>query len=173
MKNINHIILLILVSFTTAGFSFAGPGLNVSAFQTLGQGSAVECWEGVPAGALCFSGDGIMTKLGTATWDAFLVIGDLVGEDGTEGGCFLASGESTHFMANGSVMNFAMEGLFCGNDLTAAVPPIKPPYTYNATYLITGGTGQFEGVVGSGNLCGSIDESFNALVNVNGVMTKP
>ena len=54
-----------------------------------------------------------------------------------------------------------------------ADPPINPPYTFNATYRITGGTGRFEGVAGSGNLCGNIDESYNVLVNVNGVMTKP
>ena len=173
MKKIR--LVLVLTSFLVAmsGWASAGSALDVSAFQTIGQGSAVPCFEGSPAGALCFSGEGMMTKVGPATWDAFLVIGDLVGEDGTGGACFLASGESTHYMANGSVMSFGMEGLFCGNDFMMTDPPIYPPYPYTATYRITGGTGRFEGVAGSGNLCGNIDENYNVLVNVNGVMTKP
>lgn len=67
--------------------------------------------------------------------------------------CFLASGESMHGMENGSGMNYAAAGFFCGNGYDRPEnSPIIQPYTSQEACCTTDGTGRLEYIEVSGTL---------------------
>ncbi len=59
--------------------------------------------------------------------------------------CFVASGNGSIVARKGDEIDFIFNGLLCGDSDTFS------PSTLNATYIVTGGTGRFDGAVGSGN----------------------
>ncbi len=94
--------------------------------------------KGIPGLLLQVTGVGYGMHLGETTWHT----GDMWGcFDGTQGGTMQFTA------ANGDLLFGAFEGTWTD------VPPA--PVTFQGTFWITGGTGRFEGVTGSGSYHGT------------------
>ncbi len=94
--------------------------------------------KGIPGLMLQVTGEGYALHLGGTTWHT----GDMWGcFDGTQGGTMQFTA------ANGDLLFGAFEGTWTD------VPPA--PVTFQGTFWITGGTGRFEGVTGSGSYQGT------------------
>ena len=102
------------------------------------------------------------SEIGTATITDNGYSGTVLGNTGT-GTCALGGGNITITAADGSTLKLVRSGVDCD----IAGPGLNGGNIGNHTYIITGGTGRFAGVIGGGNYTFSINNSL-VLIHIDG-----
>jgi len=170
-------IALFLVAAILAGSTVAHSQTDgrVLILQGPGQGTVISQSppEDLPNVQVGFAGKGMLTHIGAVSWEATLSMNyDMVIPVANGNLCVMASGSVVETIASGDTLTSEMVGLFCevGEDETPFYP--DPPFTFNGTFFFSEGTGSLDGIMGSGNISGSVDSSGKVIVSKNGTIIK-
>jgi hypothetical protein len=128
-----------------------------------------------------YGGSGNASSIGNFSFDADQAVRwDSAVPNGAAGYCAPSSGETTLTANDGSKLYLNFTGLFCeagyqvnllGTQTTSHVP--APPYTFNGTFLVMGGSGKFAAKYGgSGSLIISSDIRNNVFLQLDGKLLK-
>ena len=151
-------ILFAAMTFVAAQAQGAGPQL----FNFWGEGNGSS---GETGGSL--KGSGQTNLAGTAAVSLTFTNGRLLGQNGSGSGtCSLENGTLQLATSTGTI-TMSQVGMSC-NDAGGGTPN-----TLNATYLVTQGTGVFQGVTGTGNLVAGFSSSTGTatgLMRLDGVL---
>lgn len=167
------LIVAVLVGSNVGHSQTDGRELNL---QGPGQGAVVSQSPpgDLPNVEVGFAGSGMLTHIGAVTWEATLSMNyDMVLPPLANGNlCVMASGSVIETIASGDTLTSEIVGLFCevGEDGTPFYP--DPPFTFNGTFFFSEGTGNLAGIMGSGNISGSVDASGKVIVSKNGTIIK-